>query len=102
MYPQATYSVHLPTGYVCVCVCVCVHVHTYTYICKISWDDGHRMRDASANMRDWIPGIRDKGRTNRREQELRQEGSEPPWHDQAHQHQSHTPEQSWENRKPEL
>lgn len=102
--------IYVPTGrpqraftqWLRVCVSICVCVCTYTHIYKISWDDGHRIRGASANMRGWTPGIRDKSGAGSREQELREEGSEPPWHDQAHQHQSHTPEQPWENRKPEL
>lgn len=72
------------------CVCVCIYTHTHVY--KIPRDDGHGMRDASANMRGWTPGTEDKSRAGSREppvmepgreKELRQEGSEPPRHDQA-------------------
>lgn len=71
-------------------MCVCMYIYTHVY--KIPRDDGHGMRDASANMRGWTPGTEDKSRAGSREppvmepgreKELRQEGSEPPQYDQA-------------------
>lgn len=62
-------------------------------------------------LRGWRPGTGDKSGAGSkeplvteagREQELRQEGSEPPRHDQAPQHGSPTLQQPWENRKLEL
>lgn len=45
--------------------CACVDIHTHIY--KISWDDGHGMRDASGSIRGWILGTRDKSGAGSRE-----------------------------------